>query len=49
MPVQIISKALHKAILSVYPKAQVQLCIVHQIRNSFKYIASKDQKEFMKI
>ncbi len=35
------------AILSVFPKAQVQLCIVHQIRNSLKYIASKDQKEFM--
>ena len=36
------------AILSVFPKAQVQLCIVHQIRNSLKYIASKDQKEFMR-
>lgn len=36
------------AVLSVFPKAQVQLCIVHQIRNSLKYIASKDQKEFMR-
>lgn len=36
------------AIWSVFPKAQVQLCIVHQIRNSLKYIASKDQKEFMR-
>ena len=36
------------AILSVFPKAQVQLCIVHQIRNSLKYVASKDQKEFMR-
>ena len=36
------------AILSIFPKAQVQLCIVHQIRNSLKYIASKDQKEFMR-
>jgi transposase-like protein len=35
------------AILSVFPKAQVQLCIVHQIRNSLKYVASKDQKAFM--
>jgi len=26
----------------------VQLCIVHQIRNSIKYVSSKDQKEFMK-
>jgi len=41
-------KGFTQAILSIYPKAQVQLCIVHQIRNSLKYIASKDQKEFMK-
>jgi len=26
----------------------VQLCIIHQIRNSLKYVASKNQKEFMK-
>ena len=37
-----------EAILSVYPKADIQLCIVHQIRNSLKYVASKDQKAFMK-
>ena len=36
-----------KAINSIYPKTEVQLCIVHQIRNSIKYIASKNQKEFM--
>lgn len=36
-----------QAILSIFPKTQVQKCIVHQIRNSLKYIASKDQKEFM--
>ncbi|SDF26599.1 Transposase (or an inactivated derivative) [Pricia antarctica] len=41
-------KGFTDAILSVFPKAQVQLCIVHQIRNSLKYIASKDQKEFMR-
>lgn len=41
-------KGFTNAILSVFPKTQVQLCIVHQIRNSLKYIASKDQKEFMK-
>jgi len=41
-------KGFTQAILSVYPKTQVQLCIVHQIRNSLKYVASKDQKEFMK-
>lgn len=37
-----------EAIQSVYPKAEVQSCIVHQIRNSLKYVASKDQKAFMK-
>lgn len=41
-------KGFTSAILSVFPKAEVQLCIVHQIRNSLKYIASKDQKEFMR-
>ena len=37
-----------EAIKSVFPKTQVQLCIVHQIRNSLKYVASKNQKEFLK-
>src|SRR5699024_755989 len=29
-------------------KAEVQSCIIHQIRNSLKYVASKDKKEFMR-
>lgn len=37
-----------EAIKTIYPKTEVQLCVVHQIRNSLKYVASKDQKEFMK-
>ncbi len=41
-------KGFSEAILSIYPKTQIQKCIVHQIRNSLKYIASKDQKEFLK-
>lgn len=41
-------KGFTEAILSVFPKTQVQKCIVHQIRNSLKYIASKNQKEFMR-
>lgn len=41
-------KGFSEAILSVFPKAQIQTCVVHQIRNSLKYIASKDQKEFMR-
>ena len=41
-------KGFSNAILSIFPKAEVQLCIVHQIRNSIKFVASKDQKEFMR-
>lgn len=37
-----------EAILSVFPQVEIQSCIVHQIRNSLKYVASKDQKIFMK-
>lgn len=40
-------KGFSEAILSVFPKVQIQKCIVHQIRNSLRYVASKDQKEFM--
>lgn len=36
------------AIKSVFAETTVQTCIVHQIRNSLKYVASKNQKEFMK-
>lgn len=37
-----------EAIHSVFPKADIQLCVIHQIRNSLKYVASKEQKVFMK-
>ncbi|MFC5283236.1 IS256 family transposase [Pedobacter alpinus] len=37
-----------EAISAVFPKVEIQTCIVHQIRNSLKYVASKDQKAFMK-
>lgn len=40
-------KGFAEAIQTVFPKAEVQSCIVHQIRNSLKYVASKDQKPFM--
>jgi len=36
-----------EAIAASFPSAEVQLCVVHQIRNSIKYVASKDQKAFM--
>jgi len=40
-------KGFPEAIESVFPGCEVQQCIIHQIRNTLKYIASKNQKEFM--
>jgi len=37
-----------EAIKSIFPKTEVQTCIVHQIRNSLKYVGSKYQKEFLR-
>jgi putative transposase len=37
-----------EAINSIFPKTEIQLCIIHQVRNSLKYVASKNKKEFMK-
>lgn len=34
-----------EAIAAAYPKTEHQLCIVHQIRNSLKYVSYKDRKE----
>lgn len=36
------------AIETIFPQTEVQLCIVHQIRNSQKYLSYKDVKPFMK-
>lgn len=41
-------KGFPEAITTVYPTVEIQLCIVHMIRNSLKFIGSKNQKEFMK-
>jgi transposase-like protein len=35
---------LPEAIEAVYPMAQVQLCIVHKVRNSLKYVPGKERK-----
>lgn len=40
-------KGFDEAIRTIYPLTEVQTCIVHQIRNTLKYVASKDQKLFM--
>jgi transposase-like protein len=40
-------KGFPEAINTIFPKTEIQLCVVHQIRNSLKYVISKDQKLFM--
>ena len=40
-------KGFAEAISTIFVETEVQSCIVHQIRNSLKYVASKDQKVFM--
>ena len=41
-------KGFSEAIQTKFPKSEIQKCIVHQIRNSIKYVSSKDMKEFTK-
>jgi len=41
-------KGFSEAIQTVFPNSEVQLCVVHQIRNSIKYLPWKDQKAFLK-
>jgi len=38
----------NEAIKAVYPKAEIQRCIVHQIRNSLKFVSWKDRKAVAK-
>ena len=35
-----------EAIAAAYPKTEYQRCIVHQVRNTLKYVADKDRKAF---
>jgi putative transposase len=37
-----------EAIASMYPQTEIQSSVVHQIRNYLKYVARKNQREFMK-
>ncbi len=39
-------KGFTQAITGVFPQTVTQLCIVHQIRNSCKFVVNKDKKEF---
>ncbi|MBT6048212.1 MAG: IS256 family transposase [Candidatus Scalindua sp.] len=36
------------AIATIYPKTEVQLCIVHMVRNSMRYVPWKDRKAVVK-
>ena len=47
MPVSTALTGFPEAISAVYPKAEVQQCIIHQIRNSTKYVSYKDIKALM--
>lgn len=35
-----------EAITAAYPKTEYQRCIVHQVRNTMKYVSDKDRKPF---
>lgn len=41
-------KGLPDAIKAVFPDVCIQNCVVHQIRNSMRYVSYKHRKEFMK-
>ena len=41
-------KGFPEAINSVFLNTEVQLCVLHQIRNSLKFIGSSNQKQFAK-
>lgn len=36
-----------EAIEAVYPDTEIQQCIIHQIRNSTKFVSNKDLKPLM--
>lgn len=40
-------KGFPEAIEAVFPHTQIQTCIIHQIRNTMRYVTEKDKKEFM--
>lgn len=40
-------KGLQDAVTVMFPESEMQLCVIHQIRNSFKFISAKDSRPFM--
>jgi transposase-like protein len=41
-------KGFKEAIAAIYPRTDIQLCIVHQIRNSMRYVSWQNQREVIK-
>ena len=41
-------KGFAEAVESIFPQSEVQLCVIHQIRNSTRYVTSKDMRPVMK-
>jgi putative transposase len=41
-------KGISEAIEAVFPRAEIQKCIVHQIRNSLRYVSWKERKAMAK-
>ena len=41
-------KGFADAIENIFPKTEIQLCVIHQIRNSLKYVPWNHQREFIK-
>lgn len=41
-------KEFPEAIHTVFPETKIQLCIIHQIRNTIKYVSYKEQRESLK-
>ena len=39
---------IREAVQTAFPQTEYQRCIVHQVRNTLKYVAEKDRKEFAK-
>ena len=40
-------KGISVAISSTFPETKIQKCVIHQIRNSLRFVSSKDKKEFV--
>lgn len=40
-------KGFPEAIETVFPHTKIQTCVIHQIRNTMRYVTEKDKKEFM--